>query len=107
MALIACRECGPDVSTEAKTCPKCGVRIKKPSKLWMWLIGTPIALFIILMIVVSNSPEAEAKAKARHTYELCLSEMNDPLRSPGHRMVARSVCERLRDDFRAKYRVDP
>ncbi|MGH7069144.1 MAG: hypothetical protein ACREFO_03905 [Acetobacteraceae bacterium] len=26
MALKACRECGKDVSTEAKTCPHCGVR---------------------------------------------------------------------------------
>ena len=107
MALIACRECGTQVSTEAKTCPQCGVRVKKRSKLWLWLLGTPIALFLLLMIVVSNSPQAEAKAKARRTYELCLSEMNDPLRSPSHRMTARSMCERMRDDFRAKYNVDP
>ena len=26
MALKACRECGKDVSTEAKTCPHCGVK---------------------------------------------------------------------------------
>lgn len=30
MALVKCRECGNTVSTEAKTCPKCG--IKNPAK---------------------------------------------------------------------------
>jgi hypothetical protein len=29
MSLVKCRECGNEVSSEAKTCPKCGARTKK------------------------------------------------------------------------------
>lgn len=32
MALVACHECGNQVSTEAITCPKCGVKPRKPEK---------------------------------------------------------------------------
>jgi uncharacterized membrane protein YvbJ len=28
MALIKCEECGNDVSSEAETCPHCGIKIK-------------------------------------------------------------------------------
>lgn len=34
MALIKCRECGSDVSTTAKTCPKCGAKMIVPQKYW-------------------------------------------------------------------------
>lgn len=31
MALVKCKECGAEISSEAKTCPKCGMQIiKKP-----------------------------------------------------------------------------
>ncbi|WP_412514572.1 MULTISPECIES: zinc-ribbon domain-containing protein [Shewanella] len=30
MALVKCKECGEEVSTKAKTCPKCGA--KAPTK---------------------------------------------------------------------------
>jgi len=36
MALVECHECGNEISTEAKTCPKCGAKnrhLKKPSVL--------------------------------------------------------------------------
>lgn len=38
MALIKCHECGAEVSTEAKTCQKCGAKPKKPAGLTTWLI---------------------------------------------------------------------
>lgn len=34
MALIKCSECGTDVSTTAKTCPKCGAKVVVPKKQW-------------------------------------------------------------------------
>lgn len=45
MSLIKCPECGHSVSDKAKTCPNCGVRIKKKS--YAWLIFT-VALLIII-----------------------------------------------------------
>lgn len=38
MALIKCHECGTEVSTEAKTCQKCGAKPKKPPSLVAALI---------------------------------------------------------------------
>jgi hypothetical protein len=32
MALIACQECKHEVSTEAKTCPNCGAKVRPPKK---------------------------------------------------------------------------
>jgi hypothetical protein len=45
MALMKCKECGHDVSTQAKVCPTCGAQIKKPS-------GTGLALFLLVVIGV-------------------------------------------------------
>lgn len=48
MALIKCEECGNEISEEAKTCPKCGRRVKKIiSKCKM------IAILILLVLIVS------------------------------------------------------
>jgi DNA-directed RNA polymerase subunit RPC12/RpoP len=33
MALLKCHECGNDVSSESKACPKCGAKVKKPTSL--------------------------------------------------------------------------
>ena len=48
MALKKCRECGQSVSSEAKTCPHCGV--KKPvtqTSGWAWLV---VILFVLVIL---------------------------------------------------------
>lgn len=35
MGLLACADCGTQVSTEAKSCPKCGRRRRRPVN-WRW-----------------------------------------------------------------------
>lgn len=107
MTLITCGECGNQVSSTAKNCPSCGARVKPKSKLWLWLIGVPIGIFVIFAIIGSNDPQKQAKRNDRRVYELCIADMNDPLRSPGFRAASRSMCEKLRDDFRAKYNLEP
>lgn len=51
MALFKCVECGNEVSTTAKTCPKCGAKVtapKKPaSKLWLALGAVVIGGMVI------------------------------------------------------------
>jgi hypothetical protein len=32
MAIVKCRECGKDVSSQAETCPHCGIRAPAPHK---------------------------------------------------------------------------
>ncbi|ENX22472.1 hypothetical protein F892_01714 [Acinetobacter vivianii] len=38
MALINCKECGVQVSTQAKACPNCGAKVKKPTSIFTWII---------------------------------------------------------------------
>lgn len=53
MAMIQCRECGSDISSEAKLCPRCGCpsKVKKtiPKKLIVFVL---IALMTILCAVI-------------------------------------------------------
>ncbi len=38
--MIKCSSCGNDISSDAKACPNCGAKVKKPlyKKWWFWLI---------------------------------------------------------------------
>jgi len=54
MALIKCKECGAEISAQAKTCPKCGAPVKKPMPkgcLITLIVGA--VLFLIIFIISS------------------------------------------------------
>lgn len=48
MALVKCEECGNEVSSKAKACPKCGAKVKAKSHLGSLL------LLLVLVIILSN-----------------------------------------------------
>ncbi|WP_135475265.1 zinc ribbon domain-containing protein [Pseudoalteromonas sp. KS88] len=50
MALIKCKECGAEVSSKAKTCPKCGAKPAKKTSLITWFV-----LILIVYLVYSAS----------------------------------------------------
>lgn len=50
MALVKCKECGEQVSTQAKTCPKCGARVPKKTSLITWVV----LIFIIYVVYQAN-----------------------------------------------------
>ena len=55
-----------------------------------------------------NSPQAQAKRDDRRKFDLCMADLNDPLRDPGAKeLIIRPVCERMREDFRKKYGFEP
>ncbi|GAC1374131.1 MAG: hypothetical protein NVSMB40_11090 [Aquirhabdus sp.] len=54
MALIACKECGAQVSDKAGNCPSCGVKINKPTSVLTWVVGGFFGLFILGSIVGGN-----------------------------------------------------
>lgn len=64
MALKACKDCGTQVSTSAKACPKCGAEVPKV-KWWFWI---PLALVILFFafprIVYSPAERAAISARA-------------------------------------------
>lgn len=56
MAMGKCRECGAEVSDQAKTCPKCGVSrpVRKTSKL-TWL-ATLVIVPVVAMSIINHKP---------------------------------------------------
>ena len=67
MALISCPECKADVSDQAKTCPKCGAKLK--GSLLKWFFIVPVILVIAFLIFGALIPENVAKANS--AWELC------------------------------------
>lgn len=59
MVLVRCKECGAEVSTQAETCPKCGVKkpTKKHSGCFILIVGF-LALGIIGLIFSPSTPPA-------------------------------------------------
>ena len=51
MALINCKECGAQVSTQAKSCPSCGAKIKKPTSIITWIF---LGLMYITIYIYSR-----------------------------------------------------
>ena len=66
MALTKCKECSHEVSTEAKICPNCGAKVKKPVGLGGWIL-IAILGFIVYQCTtsldkVNTSPNATANS---------------------------------------------
>lgn len=57
MALITCQECGNDVSTDAKTCPKCGVKVCVP----VGKIGKLLSFVVGLGVIIAAIQDYERK----------------------------------------------
>jgi hypothetical protein len=64
MALVKCKECGEEVSTKAKTCPKCGAKAPRKTSLFTWLV----LFFIVFIVYAANqSPTTPRPAKTTTT----------------------------------------
>ena len=50
MKMIKCKACGADIASNAKSCPNCGAKNKKPiyKRVWFWAL-----IFIIIIAAVS------------------------------------------------------
>ncbi len=59
MAIVSCKECGGEVSTTAKSCPKCGARLPR-TKWWLWV---PLGLVAAFVLYGASIPEYEAQAR--------------------------------------------
>jgi hypothetical protein len=63
MSIIKCAECGHEISTTAKSCPKCGAVVPK-AKVWPWLIGVPVGIVALILIWSGSKPDYEHNAIA-------------------------------------------
>ncbi len=99
---MSCKECGSEVSTNAKACPKCGAKVPK-IKLWLWVPLGLVVAFFGFGSIVDNSPKAEEKVQARRTIDFCWEEQKrKSFDSSTQRFVA-GVCEKMEVDFTKKY----
>lgn len=60
MAMIKCRECNSDISSEAKTCPHCGCscKEKKPIPKKLIVIGSFVLAIIVITVAIVSSTSA-------------------------------------------------
>ena len=82
MSLIQCTECGKEVSSEAATCPACGVAVKKKTPAWQWLIAFVVAGVLGLMFIGSRTTDADLRAF--RAYDTCMElvKANPALANP-------------------------
>lgn len=121
MAIIECKDCGGKVSDAAAACPHCGApgsgtpadqdpaEDKKPKRTWWkWILGVPVGLFILMMVIGSLQPANPEKDRARVVYSRCIEQLesSDRARLPTANGLA-TMCEKFRQDYRAKYGVNP
>ncbi len=62
MALVACHECKKEVSTEAKTCPACGAKVRKPPKQTSrqtWFVLGGFGLIVVFGVMGGKQRESE------------------------------------------------
>src|ERR1700676_1905973 len=60
MALVKCKECGEQVSTSAKSCPKCGAKPPKKTSMITWVVG----FFLIFAVYAAiRSPPAKTSGQ--------------------------------------------
>lgn len=69
MALIKCKECGNDVSTEAKACPKCGAKVvvpraTKPASTGAIVIAVLGTIAVVAVVITGREHEQERAAAA-------------------------------------------
>lgn len=60
MALIKCKECNAQISSEAKACPHCGAKVKKPSGCLKW--GGIIFAIMVIASLLGKAPETQETA---------------------------------------------
>lgn len=93
MALVNCKECGSQVSTDAKACPKCGAKPPKRTSKLTWLVGGLFALFVGSAVMNSTSEDGATSAGAAPIVGAALP----PAKTPKERMLAESLKFELKE----------
>lgn len=130
MALIACGECGKEISDKAPACPHCGAPSEStPAKsiggpapqpppgsgsgggIWKWVVGVPVAGFVAFMVfgaVAGNSPEGKERTGQRRAIELCWDMLNDKRGlDPSAVTMASATCSKMEGEYRSRWGREP
>ncbi|UYW02079.1 hypothetical protein K5I29_04040 [Flavobacterium agricola] len=86
MALIKCKECNNEVSSKAKNCPSCGVKIKKNSGCLGWGLAILVLIFIGYVIEVSTKDTSNTSTNSYsdsfQAYRYAEDAVKSKLKSP-------------------------
>lgn len=75
---------------------------------WLLWVGAAVVAFLLFGVAAKNSdPRSGERQVDRDTYELCLKEMKDELKSAQQRDLTRQLCERQRAQYLEKYGREP
>lgn len=64
--LINCKDCGKEVSKNAKTCPNCGAKVKKGGRFFLKIL-LGFFLFFVLLGIIANLTETENGSSVNKT----------------------------------------
>lgn len=65
MALLTCKDCKNQVSTDAKACPQCGAKVEKPHSIGQWIfIGLATAWIVSCVAKGESEKELVARQQA-------------------------------------------
>lgn len=93
MALIKCRECGKEISTEAKACPHCGAKPPyRPSLAFVLIAG----LLIVFGIKASLESRTPPQAPPKTAEQIAVEEAADNRTRMAYVLI-RKVKESLRE----------
>ena len=108
MSLVTCAECNTEISSTAKSCPKCGAvpAGKSAGRKVLFVILAIVAVLIFLM-ALGSSPEAQEKARERSAIDLCWSDYEKKSLDSGTKRFVASTCEHMETEFRNKHGVSP
>lgn len=83
MALGKCRECGAEVSSEAKTCPKCGIKMPIRKTRWVSfsIIGILAGLWMVGAMVSKETANLSTASGSSSTYEAAETPFVVPIRT--------------------------
>lgn len=66
-----------------------------------------VAAFLLFGAVVGNTPEGKERQKARDVIELCRSDEKNFKGGSGAKSIITETCEKLENEFRAKFGSNP
>jgi len=99
MALVKCKDCDKEVSTEAKTCPHCGAPMPKEGMGWfatsVMIVGGLVAAFLIFGAMQPETPRSVARERCDKIKRLAYTA--------AEKRAAEDVCAELMRDADRKW----
>jgi hypothetical protein len=115
---MTCAECGREYSNQAAACVQCGARNPTRTsagavlgKIVLVIVGLFVAFMVLGAILVANDPDADARNKDRDAINYCEDTYaqlkDDPRMTQGALGIAYGACEKMKEDYRAKWNREP